>query len=258
MTDIDKMRFLTRSLLDEDWAPKGIQVPSDGPGLWKLLRSMMNLRPPLPCNEEVLAVQDSLLKGIVEHKGIIRLEDTKDCGGGLHLWQGDVTRLATDGIVNAANSGMLGCFHPGHNCIDNAIHSFAGMQLRLECEQLRKLMPDGEAPTATPWITNAWNLPSKHVIHVVGPIISGRVRRIDEEALAACYTNCLDLGKANDVRSIAFCCISTGVFSYPAEDAARLAISTVRQWLDEAGHEMEVVFNVFKDSDRGIYSRLLG
>ena len=175
---------------------------------------------------------------------------------GLYLWQGDITTLAVDAIVNAANSQMLGCFVPSHGCIDNAIHTYAGVQLRLECARVMSAQKE-EEPTGGAKITKAYNLPCHYVLHTVGPIVYGRVTKTDRELLASCYRSCLDLAAENGLHSIAFCCISTGEFHFPNDLAAQIAIQTVTDWQRQNSNQMEVIFNVFKDSDRKIYERLL-
>ena len=185
------------------------------------------------------------------------LDDLRPVSGDLYLWQGDITRLKCGAIVNAANSGMTGCYIPCHACIDNCIHTFAGVQLRQDCAAL--MAEQGhEEPTGQAKITKAYNLPCDYVLHTVGPIVSGRVTREDERLLASCYRSCLELAEKNSVRSIAFCCISTGVFHFPNERAAEIAVETVRRYKVETGSKIKVVFNVFKDLDKTIYERLLG
>ena len=241
---------------------RDLETPRDTDGRRRLLRSLMNIRMPRRLPPETLQLQDAYLRERAEEKGIVTLEEIPVKEGVISLWQGDITRLAADAIVNAANSQMLGCFVPMHTCIDNCIHSFAGVQLRAEChrqmQQLRaKYGPDYEQPTAVPMLTDGYNLPAKKVIHIVGPIVSGRLTPGLEQDLAACYSSTLDLCAEKGLRSVAFCCISTGVFHFPPERAAQIAVSTVRQWL--AGHEGlmdRVIFNVFNDKDRSIYEHL--
>ena len=174
----------------------------------------------------------------------------------MYLWQGDITRLECGAIVNAANSGMTGCYVPCHACIDNCIHTFAGIQLRLDCAQLMERQ-GYEEPAGQAKITLGYNLPCDYVLHTVGPIIEDRVTPEDERLLASCYRSCLELVQQNGVESIAFCCISTGVFHFPNQRAAEIAVATVRQFKAETVSEMKVIFNVFKDLDLEIYRRLL-
>lgn len=232
------------------------QMPAGLYGRQRLLRALMNVRPPMPIGPRTLKAQDEELQAQLSEKGVVTLEDIP--GGAIRLWQGDITRLKVDAIVNAANSQMLGCFIPLHSCIDNVIHSAAGIQLRLECE---RIMQGGELETGGAVITGGYNLPAKHVIHTVGPIIpSGVPTAEQEEQLASCYRNCLDKAAQTGCKSIAFCCISTGVFNFPQELAAEIAVRTVREWLSshEGTSGMTVIFNVFKDEDHEIYRRLLG
>ena len=238
----------------------------------RLLRSLMNLRQPGPISADFMREQDILLREETAARGVVKLDElptiadetSKDItpqdapAHNLVLWQGDITRLATDGIVNAANSAMLGCFVPCHGCIDNAIHSAAGLQLREACAQLMKQQGHHE-PAGQAKITPAYNLPSKFVLHTVGPIIpAGRQPNEAEAALlASCYRSCLELASQHQLKSIAFCCISTGEFHYPREKAAQIALNTVSRWLASSSSDMKVIFNVFKDEDLEVYKRIL-
>ena len=239
-----------------------VKTPEDDEGKKRLLRSLMNIREPGEVPAEVLQLQDEYLKARAEEKGVVTTADIPLKGGGLSLWQGDITRLAVDAIVNAANSQMLGCFVPLHACIDNSIHTFAGIQLRNEChrrmQELRQRFGEGyEQPTAVPMLTDGYNLPARKVIHIVGPIVSGKLTAELEKALADCYTNSLTMCMENGLHSIAFCCISTGVFHFPQERAAQIAFASVRQWLSEHNGVIErVIFNVFTDKDRDIYEEV--
>ena len=174
---------------------------------------------------------------------------------GLYLWQGDITTLAVDAIVNAANSQMLGCFAPCHGCIDNAIHTYVGVQLRHECAKLMR--EQEEEPTGSAKITKAYNLPCRHVLHTVSPIIFGTVTREERDQLASCYRSCLTLAAQNGLHSVAFCCISTGEYHFPRVLAAEIAIQTVKKWQGQNPNWIEVIFNVFRDSDHEIYQRAL-
>lgn len=271
MNQTERRLFLIRALLSEEPRLRDLEVPRDADGQRALLRSLMNVRPPRPCAPEVLAAQDAYLLAERERRGVVNVADiatgadpgavtTRD--GRMLLWQGDITRLGVDAIVNAANSQMLGCFVPCHGCIDNAIHSAAGIELRLACAELMEAQGAPE-PTGAAKITPGFNLPANHVIHTVGPIVAGRrPSSHDRELLASCYLSCLELAAARELASIAFCCISTGEFGYPAAKAADVATETVRRWLD--GRERQdlpaptVVFNVFTDRDRELYRSLLG
>lgn len=238
-----------------------------------ILRSLINIRAPGEMDEAVLEIQDAYLRERAAEKGIVTLQDipTVKKQYGIHgafadtlsLWQGDITRLGVDAIVNAANDQMLGCFWPMHNCIDNCIHTFAGIQLRLECDrQMQSLRHRyGEAyvrPTAVPMLTDGYNLPAKKVIHVVGPIVSGKLTRTLEQSLSDCYRNVLDMCLENNLSSVAFCCISTGVFAFPGRRAAEIAVETVTAWLTGHRDAIErIIFNVFKDEDLQCYEALL-
>ena len=251
---------------------RNLPVPDDREGKRRILRSLMNVRMPRKTAERTLKIQDEYLTERAAERGVVQLADiptlAKAYGNELpfadklSLWQGDITRLAVDAIVNAANSQMLGCFVPMHTCIDNCIHTFAGVQLRSECDrqmkQLRaKYGRDYEQPTAIPMLTEGYNLPAKKVIHIVGPIVQDELSPELEKDLADCYRNTLNMCAENGLKSVAFCCISTGVFHFPAGRAAQIAVRTVMDWLDEHGERMDrVIFNVFSDKDRKLYERL--
>ena len=261
-TQDQRLLELVEAFKNDSGEYKNIETPKDADGRRRLLRSLMNIRMPGAMPLKTLRLQDAYLQERAEEKGIVRLEDIPVTEGVISIWQGDITRLAVDAIVNAANSRMLGCFVPMHTCIDNCIHTFAGVQLRAECSRQMNLLraqygSDYEQPTAVPMLTDGYNLPAKKVIHIVGPIISGRLTPALEQDLADCYANTLNLCKENDLHSAAFCCISTGVFHFPPERAAQIAVKTVRQWLTEHYGAMErVIFNVFSDRDRNIYEHL--
>lgn len=256
MTQNERLDYLLRYLLAEHKEYADIHVPDDLFEKRRLLRSLMNVRSPIPASAEFLAVQDAYLQERLSERGVTRLMDLKPAQPGLYLWQGDITTLAVDAIVNAANSQMLGCFVPCHGCIDNAIHTYAGVQLRLECAHVMSAQKE-EEPTGGAKITKAYNLPCHYVLHTVGPIIHGSVNQTDRELLASCYRSCLDLAAEISLHSMAFCCISTGEFHFPNELAAQIAIQTVTDWQKQNANQMEVIFNVFKDSDYKIYERLL-
>ena len=223
MTQAERRLYLIRSLLNEKTEYQSLNVPRDAGEQRKLLRSMMNVRMPKVADEAFLHVQDEYLQQELADEGITDLDDLRPVSGDLYLWQGDITRLKCGAIVNAANSGMTGCYISCHACIDNCIHTFAGVQLRQDCAAL--MAEQGhEEPTGQAKITKAYNLPCDYVLHTVGPIVSGRVTREDERLLASCYRSCLELAEKNSVRSIAFCCISTGVFHFPNERAAEIAV----------------------------------
>lgn len=256
MTQDERLDYLLRYLLDERKEYADIHVPDDLSEKRRLLRSLMNVRPPVPASAEFLAAQDAYLQERLSERGITRLQDMKPAQPGLYLWQGDITTLAVDAIVNAANSQMLGCFVPCHDCIDNAIHTYAGVQLRLECAEIMRKQGH-EEETGKAKITKGYNLPCRYVLHTVGPIIYGAVKKNDRELLASCYRSCLDLAAENGLHSVAFCCISTGEFHFPNQDAAEVALQTVRVWQQQSDSKIEVIFNVFKDNDYKIYRHLL-
>ncbi len=258
-----RLDYLVEAFKADSNRYKSISTPSDTQGKQRLLRSLMNIRRPKPLSKEVLTIQDDYLSQRAKEKGIVSLSDIPIIRDGLSIWQGDITRLKVDAIVNAANSQMLGCFVPMHTCIDNAIHTFAGVELRAECENNMQALrtqygEDYEQPTAVPMLTQAYNLPAHNVIHIVGPIVFDELTPELEEELAACYRNILDLCLANDLKSVAFCCISTGVFRFPNKRAAQIAVRTVEDWLKKHPGKMDrVIFNVFKDEDKKYYEELI-
>ena len=255
MTQDERLDFLLRYLLAERKEYASIRMPDSVSEKRHPLRSLMNVRPPIPASAEFLAVQDAYLQARLSERGVTRLGDLKPAQPGIYLWQGDITTLAADAIVNAANSQMLGCFVPCHGCIDNAIHTYAGVQLRLACAAAMRQQGQEEA-TGHAKITKAYNLPCRFVLHTVGPIICGSVTKADRELLASCYRSCLDLAAETGLHSVAFCCISTGEFHFPGELAAEIAVHTVQAWRQQHPNQIEVIFNVFKDSDYEIYQRL--
>lgn len=257
MNQQERCLWLIRALLKEMPQYAETPVPVMPEQQWRLLRSLMNVRPPMPASEKFLRVQDDFLQEMTLEKGIT---DAAALPGSrrderLALWQGDITTLRCDAIVNAANSQMLGCFSPCHGCIDNIIHTMAGIQLRLACHELMQAQ-GYEEPTGQAKITPGFNLPARYVLHTVGPTIDGPLTRQHENLLASCYRSCLDLAAEKGCESVAFCCISTGVFMFPNQRAAEIAVETVRNWLDETGSRMKVVFNVYKDLDLKIYTEL--
>ena len=263
MTQDQRLTWLVEAFKADSGEYRNLETPRSPEGRRSMLRSPMNIRMPAPLPPEALAVQDAYLTGRALEKGIVEMKDIPVIRDGISLWQGDITRLAVDAIVNAANSQMLGCFVPMHSCIDNCIHTFAGVQLRAECHrQMNRLReqygPDYEQPTAAPMLTDGYNLPAKKVVHIVGPIVERALTPGLEGNLADCYTNTLDLCRENGLRSVAFCCISTGVFRFPGKRAAEIAVATVTDWLKSHPGAMDrVIFNVFKDEDKGSYEELL-
>ena len=229
-----------------------------------LLRALMNVRPPAPVPEEILKVQDAYLAARLAERGgavdarALRPADPSDAIlSRIALWRGDITLLSADAIVNAANSQMLGCFVPGHHCIDNAIHSFAGIELRLSCADLMRAQGH-EEPTGQVKVTPAYNLPARYVLHTVGPIVQGGVPTPhDRGLLASCYRACLAEATRRGLGTLAFCCISTGLFGFPREEAARIAVNAARAHLAQTDSQLKVVFDVFSDRDERIYRELL-
>ena len=256
MNQAQRRLFLIQSLLDERPSCQKQLIPADSERQKILLRGLMNVRRPARIGTEFLQVQDAYLQDETAAKGITDVTDLTPIQPGLYLWQGDITTLKCDAIVNAANSGMTGCYIPNHRCIDNAIHTFAGVELRLACEELMEQQGHPE-PTGQAKITPAFNLPCRYVLHTVGPIISGRVTKADKELLASCYRSCVELAAENGLESVAFCCISTGEFHFPNELAAEIAVQTVKEFLKKQTSVKKVIFNVFKDLDKAIYEKLL-
>ena len=263
MTQNGRLDFLVEEFKADSVQYKDLQTPKDAEGKRRILRSLMNVRMPRKMDEAVLAVQDEYLQARIRENGIVEPADIPIIRDRMSIWQGDITRLAVDAIVNAANSQMLGCFVPMHTCIDNCIHTFAGVQLRAECNRQMNALRirygrDYEQPTAVPMLTDAYNLPAKKVVHIVGPIVEYGLTKELEEQLAACYRNTLDMCLENGLRTVAFCCISTGVFRFPNKRAAQIAVQTVSEWLPLHAWQMDrVIFNVFKDEDKEYYEQLL-
>ena len=256
MTQAERRRYLIQALLEERPEYADIQVPPDVPEQKRLLRSLFNVRMPRPISEDFLKMQDAYLQEEIRRKGITGLDSLHPVREGIYLWQGDITTLRCDAIVNAANSGMLGCFVPCHGCIDNAIHTFAGVQLRLACARIMDRQGRQEE-TGGAKLTSAFNLPCRYILHTVGPIVSGRLTQRDCDLLASCYRSCLELAEENHIKSVAFCCISTGEFHFPNRQAAEIAVNTVMEFKEKTPSNMEVIFNVFKDVDAAIYRALL-
>lgn len=256
MTQEERRIHLIRELLRER-GEQSVPLPADESAQNALLRALFNTRPPLPASEAFLQVQDDFLRELSARRGVTRAEELPFVREGLALWQGDITTLACDAVVNAANSAMLGCFQPGHHCIDNAIHTFAGVQLRLFCARMMEEQGHPE-PAGRARITPAFNLPARRVIHTVGPAVRGVPSARDAELLASCYASCLEAAAENGVETLAFCCISTGVFGFPQEQAAEIAVRTVTGLRTRYPSIEKVIFNVFRNSDLVIYRRLLG
>ncbi len=248
---------LIQDLLAERPEYRGTDIPDSAQEQKRMLRSLFNIRLPGKISEGFLKIQDEYLQETTEEKGITDLKDLQPIEEGIYLWQGDITTLRCDAIVNAANSGMTGCYQPCHNCIDNCIHTYAGIQLRNACADIMEKQGHEEL-TGKARITPAFNLPCKYVLHTVGPIVSAPLTKEHEELLASCYRSCLELADENDIKSVAFCCISTGVFMFPNERAAKIAVKTVHDFRRATNSRIEVIFNVWKDIDYEIYRGLLG
>ena len=269
MTQDERLNILIEGFKADSVEYRDIPTPESAEEKRQLLRSLMNIRMPRPLPEDLRLVQDEYLRARADEKGVVALDDIPTLssahpfGNRLSLWQGDITRLKVDAIVNAANSAMLGCFQPCHNCIDNCIHTYAGVELRAECarqmEALRRRYGRHyEQPTAVPMLTDGCSLPAKKIIHIVGPIVNSALTAEHERQLAACYRNTLDLCAENGLKSVAFCGISTGVFHFPKQRAAEIAVQTVTDWLDEHPDKMErVIFAVLSDRSREIYETVL-
>ena len=268
----ERLDYLVEAFIRDSEEYSDLRVPDDTEEKRRILRSLMNIRMPKEMDEETLKIQDEYLKERNREKGIVEVDEiptVKELGSHhphgekISIYQGDITGIASDAIVNAANSQMLGCFVPMHNCIDNCIHTYAGVQLRDECNRQMQAHKkiygrNFEYQTAVPMLTEAYNLPCKKVIHVTGPIVSGSLTEKNITDLKDCYVNVLDMCKDNDIRSVAFCCISTGVFAFPGRRAANIAVDSVSKWLNEnEGSIDRVIFNVFKDEDRGYYEQEL-
>ena len=258
---MEQIQFLNRRLLAElpQYQEEAAQCPADEAAQRRLLRALMNVRPPLPLAPDFLAVQDALLSAEREARGVVDGDalPTVPADPRLALWRGDITRLRADAIVNAANSGLLGCFAPCHGCIDNAIHSAAGLQLREECRRIMAEQGRPE-PNGRARLTEGYNLPARYVLHTVGPIVRGRVTGENRRELASCYSACLELAAEHGLHSVAFCCISTGEFRFPNREAAGIAVDTVTGFLRRNTSIQRLIFNVFQELDERIYRSLLG
>lgn len=258
MSQSEKRLFLIKELLSEMPQYKNMEIPTGEEDQKRLLRSLMNIRPPYPISDEFLTVQDEYLKEEVRKKGVVD-GDTLPVSlsnSRLVLWRGDITTLKADAIVNAANSALRGCFVPCHSCVDNIIHSVSGIQLRLACDKIMKEQGHDE-PTGHAKITPGFNLPCRYVLHTVGPIVSGILTKKHCEQLVDCYRSCLELASSNGLKSVAFCCISTGEFHFPQKTAAKIAVQTVEEFLKKDKKIERVIFNVFKQEDYEIYKKIL-
>lgn len=252
-----------KAIVDLEWMVQYLSKEEDAPTLeesedaFKKWRHLVNVRPPKAISEEYLEHEDRFLKANNNQEEAVVLEDlTPAEGDNIYLWKGDITTLAVDSIVNAANSELLGCFIPNHNCIDNIIHTKAGIRLRLACHEIMTEQGKKE-PVGKAKLTPAYHLPANNIIHTVGPTASGRVTRINQKLLAQTYQACLEMADRNQLESIAFCCISTGVFGFPNEPAAEIAIKTVHDYLIDHETDLKVIFNVYEDEDEAIYQKKL-
>ena len=254
MIQTERRKYLIEYLLSE--SNLQAEIPSDEISQKCLLRALFNVRMPKTASGEFKRIQDEYLQEELRLKGVTDIASLAPVATDIYLWKGDITTLKCDGIVNAANSQMLGCFCPNHGCIDNAIHTFAGIGLRQECAEIMK--NQGEEPTGRAKITKAYNLPCKYILHTVGPIVYGELTKQHERELADCYRSCLSLADKYGLQSLAFCCISTGEFHFPNERAAQIAIQTVTEYKELTQSKIKVIFNVFKDYDHEIYARILG
>ncbi|MDE7193274.1 MAG: protein-ADP-ribose hydrolase [Oscillospiraceae bacterium] len=251
----DKLNYLIKYLLHENADYENFKIPESAEEGFRLFRGLANVRAPKPVSEEFLTIQDEFLKEKTASKGVVDYKALTPIKPRIYLWQGDITTLQCGAIVNAANSAMLGCFCPCHGCIDNAIHTFAGVQLRMECAEIMRKQ-GFEEPIGRAKITGAYNLPCYKIIHTVGPYVGGTLTQTHCEQLEACYRECLKTAVQNGISSIAFCCISTGEFHFPNKKAAEIAVKTVSEFL-QGNSDIEVIFNVFKDDDCAIYKQLL-
>lgn len=225
--------------------------------IFNMYRTLVNVRPPMSVPDDIKALQDRFLKSEIQHTGIVNAASLFEPGKNLAVYKGDITTIQADAIVNAANSQLLGCWAPLHKCIDNCIHTYAGTELRLACHKIMSAQKT-EEPAGHAKLTKGYNLPAKYILHTVGPIIYGSVTQKDKDTLASCYTSCLDLAAENGIKSIAFCCLSTGVFHFPNELACEIAVSTVKNWLlQHKDTNIKVLFNVFLDKDEALYLKAI-
>ncbi len=256
MEQKERREYLINTLLGEQSEYGGIAVPTDEGEQRRLLRALMNVRPPKAASSEFLGILDEYLAEVSKQKGVTDCRSIPPKKDGMCVWQGDITTLKCDAIVNAANSGLTGCYVPNHRCIDNCIHTYSGIRLRLECAELMR-MQGHEEPTGSAKLTSAYSLPCRYIIHTVGPIVSGRLTEKHCRELSDCYRSCLELAADNGLESVAFCCISTGEFHFPNDRAAAIAVDTVSGFMKKNTSVRRVIFNVFKDIDRELYEKLL-
>lgn len=257
MTQLERLLKLNEYLLNEvpQYREQAENFDKDEASQFRLFRSLVNIREPQKADKTFLQLQNEYLQSVALEKGIVNINELSSVMPDIYLWQGDITRLECGAIVNAANSGMTGCYYPCHSCIDNAIHTFDGIQQRFICNEI--MQKQGyEEPTGKAKITPAFNLPCKNIIHTVGPIVHGRLTQKHCELLASCYLSCLTLADKYQIDSIAFCCISTGEFHFPNEKAAHIALETVLNYKNKNHSKVKVIFNVFKQIDYDIYRKL--
>lgn len=256
-TQEDRLYYLTATMWKEAHGDRPLEFPEERHEQWELYRGLANVRPPKPVSEEYLEVQDAFLSEM-NRQDVVHIEDLEPIlGEQIYLWQGDITTLAVDGIVNAANSRFLGCMQANHNCIDNIIHTKAGVQLRLACADIIEAQGKKEG-VGKAKITSAYNLPASYVLHTVGPQVRHTpVSQMNKDLLAKSYRHCLALADEHGLRSLALCCISTGVFGFPQKEAAQIAIETTLNYLAETKSTMNIIFNVFTDKDLEIYKEAL-
>lgn len=256
MTQEERRLYLIKELINENSNYSDIVIPNNEVEQKALLRGLLNVRMPNDISKEFLKIQDEYLQEECKSKGITDLKDLEPIQNDIYLWQGDITTLKCDAIVNACNCDLLGCFYPNHKCIDNAIHTFSGVQLRLACNEIMVKQGHKEE-TGKAKITLAFNLPCKYVIHTVGPIVRGKLTEKDCDLLKSCYLSSLEIAEKNHLNSIAFCCISTGEFHFPNDKASEIAINTVKEYKEKTHSKIKVIFNVFKDKDYETYRKLL-
>lgn len=249
-----KLLYLIHYLLEESgYQP---EIPENEKEQCRLLRALMNIREAKLISEEFLAIQDAYLQEVVENKGVVDVNDLEPIQDRLYVWRGDITRLKVDAIVNACNSGLTGCYSPNHPCIDNIIHTISGVQLRKKCNDIMKIQGYPE-PTGQAKITPAYNLPCNYVIHTVGPIVKEILTQEDCDDLKKCYRACMETAEQNNIRSIAFCCLSTGVYGFPQKKASEIATDTVKDYLANGSKIEKVIFNVFTPEDEKYYLKIL-
>lgn len=257
MKQADRRIYLIQRLKEERNECRNLLIPDREQDQKMLLRALMNVRMPASIDDTYLSVQDAYLKEEIREKGIVSLSDMHEMQRDIYLYRGDITTLQVDAIVNAANSGMTGCYQPCHNCIDNCIHTYAGIQLRNTCNEIMEKQRY-EEPAGKAKITEAYNLPCQYIVHTVGPVVQGELTDTHRQLLRSCYESCLKAAEEKQLESIAFCCISTGVFMFPNEQAAKIAVQTVQQYKERTNSNIKVIFNVFKEEDQKIYERILG